>query len=82
MWVAPEVRRENLGIHIVNAIVRWAQSGGATTLEAWVSENNTDARTFYQKPGFEETGETEPLRSNPKIQILMIRLNLTPENRG
>jgi len=82
MWVAPEVRRENLGVFIVNAVVKWAQSGGATTLEAWVSENNTGARTFYQKLGFEETGETEPLRSNPKIQMIMIRHNLTPQNRG
>jgi GNAT superfamily N-acetyltransferase len=82
MWVAPEVRPTNLGVHIVNAAVKWAQSYGTTTLEAWVSEDNVGARAFYQKIGFKETKETEPLRSNPKIQSILIRLNLTPENRG
>lgn len=80
MWVAPEVRRTKLGVHIVNAAINWAHA--ATTLEAWVSENNAGARAFYQKLGFEETEETEPLRSNPKIQILLLRLNITSQNRG
>lgn len=77
MWVAPEVRGQNIGEQIVLAVIEWAQEGGASTLEAWVSENNP-ARFFYQKIGFKETGLTEPLRSDSKIQIILIRRDIAP----
>lgn len=75
MWVAPEFRGQNIGEQIVCAVIEWAREGGATTLEAWVSENNP-ARFFYQKIGFEETSLTEPLRSDSKIQIILIRRDI------
>ena len=77
MWVAPEFRGKKIGEQIVRAVIKWAREGGATTLEAWVSENNP-ARFFYQKVGFEETGLTEPLRSDSKIQIILIRRDIVP----
>ena len=79
MWVAPEVRKQKIGEQLVRAVGKWAKNNGATTLEAWVSENNP-ARIFYQKIGFEETHLTEPLPSNPKIRIILIALNLTARN--
>ncbi|MCY3682906.1 MAG: GNAT family N-acetyltransferase [Gemmatimonadetes bacterium] len=75
MWVAPEFRGQNIGEQIVSAVIEWAREGGATTLEAWVSENNL-ARFFYQKIGFEETSLTEPLRSDSKIQIILLRRDI------
>lgn len=77
MWVAPEFRGQKIGEQIVHAVIKWAREGGATTLEAWVSENNP-ARFFYQKIGFEETSLTEPLRSDSKIQIILIRRDIVP----
>ena len=77
MWVAPEVRGQKIGEQIVRAVIKWAREGGATKLEAWVSENNP-ARFFYQKVGFEETRLTEPLRSDSKIQIILIRRDIAP----
>ena len=75
MWVAPEFRGKNIGEQIVCAVIEWAREGGATTLEAWVSENNP-ARFFYQKIGFEETDLTEPLRSGSKIQMVLMRRDI------
>ena len=75
MWVAPEFRGKNIGEQIVRAVIEWAREGGATTLEAWVSEDNP-ARFFYQKIGFEETDLTEPLRSGSKIQIILMRRDI------
>lgn len=75
MWVAPEFRGKNIGEQIVSAVIEWAREDGATTLEAWVSENNP-ARFFYQKIGFEETSSTEPLRSDSKIQIILLRRDI------
>ena len=75
MWVAPEFRGKNIGEQIVRAVIEWARESGATTLEAWVSENNP-ARFFYQKIGFEETDLTEPLRSGSKIQIILMRRDI------
>ena len=77
MWVAPEFRGQNIGEQIVRAVIEWAREGGATTLEAWVSEDNP-ARFFYQKIGFEETSTTEPLRADSKIQIILIRRDIAP----
>ena len=77
MWVAPEVRGQKIGEQIVRAVIKWAREGGVTKLEAWVSENNP-ARFFYQKVGFEETRLTEPLRSDSKIQIILIRRDIAP----
>ena len=75
MWVAPEFRGKNIGEQIVRAVIEWAREGGASTLEAWVSENNP-ARFFYQRIGFEETDLTEPLRSGSKIQIILMRRDI------
>lgn len=77
MWVAPEFRGQKIGEQIVRAVIKWAREGGATTLEAWVSEDNP-ARFFYQKIGFKETSLTEPLRSNSKIQMVLIRRDIAP----
>ena len=77
MWVAPEFRGKNIGEQIVGAVIEWAREDGATTLEAWVSENNP-ARFFYQKIGFKETSLTEPLRSDSKIQIILIQRDIAP----
>ena len=77
MWVAPEFRGQNIGEQIVRAVIEWAREDGASMLEAWVGENNP-ARIFYQKIGFEETGLTEPLRSDSKIQMIFIRRNIVP----
>ncbi len=77
MWVAPEVRGQKIGEQIVRAVIKWAREGGVTKLEAWVSENNP-ARFFYQKVGFEETRLTEPLRSDSKIKIILIRRDIAP----
>ena len=77
MWVAPEFRGQKIGEQIVRAVIKWAREGGASTLEAWVSENNP-ASFFYQKIGFEETCLTEPLRSDSKIQIILIRRDIAP----
>ena len=77
MWVAPEMRGQKIGEQVVRAVIKWARDGGATTLEAWVSENNP-AGIFYKKIGFEETSSTEPLRSDSKIQIILIRRDIAP----
>ncbi len=76
MWVAPEFREQKIGEQIVRAVIKWAREGGATTLEAWVSENNP-ARFFYEKIGFKETCSTEPLRPDSKIQIILIRRDIS-----
>ncbi len=75
MWVAPEFRGQKIGEQIVCAVIKWAREGGATMLEAWVSENNP-ARFFYQKIGFKETCSTEPLRPDSKIQIILMRRDI------
>lgn len=67
MWVAPEQRRNNTGRLLVDAIVAWARSAGAHTLQLMVTSKNLAAIAFYQRLGFTPTGRTEPYPPNPAL---------------
>ena len=52
MWVAPEARQKGAGTALVEKAVSWSGASGATTVLAWVTEQNPRAVTFYEKVGF------------------------------
>ena len=71
-WVAPAQRGTGVGEALVAAVVDWAKSQGVTTLQAWVVEDNTRALGFYQKLGFQKTGERQPHTPDPAKQIKLL----------
>ncbi|HEY2589448.1 MAG TPA: GNAT family N-acetyltransferase [Tepidisphaeraceae bacterium] len=74
MWVAPTHRRAGVGRLLVNAVIDWMRSRGATALRLMVTSNNDVAQRFYERLGFTPTGRTEPYPNDAALfEFEMIR---------
>lgn len=76
MWVAPEARRRGIGRRLTNAIVAWAREGGRPRIALHVETTNQAATALYRSMGFEPTGETLPLDSNPELRVMRLERDL------
>jgi ribosomal protein S18 acetylase RimI-like enzyme len=76
VWVDPLWRGRGIGRHLLDTVVEWAQARGAAHVELWVTEHNRAARALYTRAGFLETGERQPLPSNPGLLELCLRREL------
>lgn len=65
MWTAPEVRRTGVGRLLVDAVIDWARETGVSSVSLWVTRGNAPAQLLYESMGFRETGEYQPLPSDP-----------------
>lgn len=68
MWVEPPVRGRGGGEALVEAVVAWAREAGAAALQLWVTETNAPAVALYTRLGFTDTGDRQPLPSNPALR--------------
>ena len=74
MWVAPETRRRRIAVHLVRAVINWADAYGHETVWLWVARGNEPAIRLYQRMGFVTTGSHKPLPSvSEKELTLMVR---------
>ncbi len=71
MWTHPERRGVGVGRALLDAVVAFA---GDAEVVLSVTEGNDSAWRLYEGYGFVPTGFTEPLRSNPALQIRELRL--------
>jgi ribosomal protein S18 acetylase RimI-like enzyme/predicted RNase H-like HicB family nuclease len=76
MWTSPETRREGVGRALVSAVLDWASDASATTVALWVTQGNAPAQRLYESMGFRETGESQPLPSDPSKDELRMTLGL------
>jgi ribosomal protein S18 acetylase RimI-like enzyme len=67
MWVAPAVRGRGVGWALVGAVQRWATDMSFGRVGLWVTETNEPALTLYRRCGFTDTGERQPLPSDPAL---------------
>jgi ribosomal protein S18 acetylase RimI-like enzyme len=70
MWVTPSWRRRAVGTALTRAVLDWAHRNMAQTVDLWVTETNDAARRMYERCGFVESGNRQPLRSHPGLQEL------------
>jgi GNAT superfamily N-acetyltransferase len=61
MWVDPAFRGRGLADLLVAAVMAWARREGAQFVALWVVDGNDRARVFYERLGFEATGEQQPV---------------------
>jgi GNAT superfamily N-acetyltransferase len=54
MWVAPPQRGTGIAVALVDAVVEWARTIDAVTVELWVVRENERAAAFYSHYGFVE----------------------------
>lgn len=73
MWADPNARRRGIGRLLVEAVLDWARACGAGEVQLWVTRGNTAAEALYRRMGFTETGDHQPLPSDPcRGEIRMI----------
>lgn len=69
MWVDPAWRTRGVGTALVNEVLAWARSWGATSVVLNVTETNEAAVRFYERLGFLATGERHPLREGSDLFV-------------
>lgn len=52
MWVAPMARSAGVGNVLIDAVISWAASQGASSVELSVKESNRRARRLYERNQF------------------------------
>lgn len=65
MWVDPAVRRQGIGVQLIDSVAAWASAAGAALLVLDVIEGNASALALYGRAGFlpsddEGVGERAP----------------------
>lgn len=67
MWVAPAGRGRGTGKLLVQFVLSWARDRELATVGLWVTSGNDSARRLYERCGFTDNGERQPLPSNPAL---------------
>lgn len=65
MWTCPAARRRGVGRLLVDAVLDWARTCGAREVQLWVTKGNAAAENLYRAVGFVETGDYQPIPSDP-----------------
>lgn len=77
MWTAPPARGSGAGRRLVRAVLDWAAASGSSSVELWVTQGNTAAQRLYESMGFAETGDHQPLPSDPCAEEVRMRRSVT-----
>lgn len=80
--VAAELRGRGVAVELMSAVIGWAGAEGAERVMLWVAQGNDSARRFYGRRGFEFTGNSKPLPSNPVLCIDEMVLDLSSPRVG
>lgn len=76
MWVAPEERGSGVGQQLITAVVAFARTAACDRVELWVTRGNAAAHRLYERSGFSDTGDSQPLASDPCKDETRMRLSL------
>jgi GNAT superfamily N-acetyltransferase len=76
MYVTPSARGGVVATRLVDAVVAWARSEGASALYLDVTTSLARARAFYQKTGFQLTGERRVMDRDHSIELVRMRREL------
>jgi ribosomal protein S18 acetylase RimI-like enzyme len=60
VWIDPELRRRGLGERLVSYLIETQRDRGIEWFLLWVGSANRGAIHFYERLGFEETGQLKP----------------------
>ncbi|HTX00228.1 MAG TPA: GNAT family N-acetyltransferase [Acidimicrobiales bacterium] len=76
MWVDPRIRGTTVAADLVGAVVSLSRAEGAGAVFLWVLDPNARARRFYERLGFVDTGDRQPLPRDPSIGETRLALHL------
>ena len=80
MWVAPQYRRLGAGQMLLEAVIAWASSKNAVSLDLGVTLRDSPAMRLYTRLGFEPAGPLEPLRPGSPVLEQPMRLDLRKDS--
>ncbi len=73
MWVHPDLRGSGAADLLVDDVVGWARSQGASVVCLLVVDSNRRARRFYERLGFRALGGTRVRERDGAIEVEMER---------
>ena len=76
LWVDPAGRGRGLARELMEAMAEWARARGATRIQHWVQETNTQVIAFHERGGYVRTGTTKPHGLNPSFQDVQMSRDL------
>ena len=74
MWVEPARRGQGIGRLLLDACTAFARCQSSDEIRLSVTDGNEPARSLYERYGFADTGESEPLRAGSPLTIRELRL--------
>ena len=80
MWVRPQARGRQVGSALVEAVMEFARARPVSRVHLWVTESNRSARRMYERCGFTETGERQPLPSDPALMEVAMARKVEPRD--
>jgi GNAT superfamily N-acetyltransferase len=73
MFVRPAARGAGIGAGLVEAQLAWARAEGFDRMRLMVNVEAANAYRLYERCGFVDTGDREPLRDGPHVLATMLR---------
>ena len=73
LWVSPGQRRRRVATTLTEAVLDWARTTDVQAVDLWVTETNAGARELYERCGFVDSGQRQPLPSHPHLQEMAMR---------
>ena len=74
--VAPAWQRQGVGARLLEELLRRARGSGSESVHLEVRESNREARAFYEKYGFQESGRRRSYYVQPAEDAVLYRLSL------
>lgn len=84
LWVAPTHRGQGVADALVDAVVTWAKSQGASVLNLFALEDASRAHAFYERYGFARGPQVREVNGQPHVPMTPYTLQLsdsTPKER-
>lgn len=78
MWVTPTARGRGVGDALLVAALGWARTQGCREVRLTVVVSNDTACRLYERHGFLDTGEREPMPGRPHLLEATLTLPLRP----
>jgi ribosomal protein S18 acetylase RimI-like enzyme len=76
MWVDPSVRGEGIGRRLVDEVLRWAGTTGFAPIRLRLTVSNDAAIRLYERCGFLDSGDREPLREGSDVVTMSMTRSL------